>query len=74
MLEYRIIEEDNLLDTQTEVNKAIKEGWKPLGGISTTFALDKDDWYQWFTQAMIRETPEQTRATILTEYYQEKGK
>lgn len=31
---------------EEEVNKAIKEGWRPLGGLS----INKD----WFAQAMVK--------------------
>jgi hypothetical protein len=31
-MEYRVINESKITDLVKEVNKAIKEGWKPQGG------------------------------------------
>jgi len=33
VVEYRVIEEANLSDLIIEVNNAIKQGWKPQGGV-----------------------------------------
>jgi hypothetical protein len=35
-MEYRVISESSMNDLVKEVNNAIKEGWKPQGGISVT--------------------------------------
>ena len=33
-MEYRVINESTMKDLVKEVNNAIKEGWKPQGGVS----------------------------------------
>jgi len=33
-MEYRVINESKMTDLVKEVNNAIKEGWKPQGGVS----------------------------------------
>ena len=35
-MEYRVISESTRQDLFKEVNSAIKEGWKPQGGVSVT--------------------------------------
>ncbi|MDM8001216.1 MAG: DUF1737 domain-containing protein [Dehalococcoidia bacterium] len=35
-MEYRIISKSNMKDLVEEVNSAIKEGWRPQGGVSVT--------------------------------------
>jgi Domain of unknown function (DUF1737) len=35
-MEYRVISESKMADLVKEVNNAIKEGWKPQGGVSVT--------------------------------------
>ena len=35
-MEYRVINESKMTDLVREVNNAIKEGWKPQGGVSVT--------------------------------------
>jgi Domain of unknown function (DUF1737) len=35
-MEYRVINEGKMTDLVKEVNNAIKEGWKPQGGVSVT--------------------------------------
>ena len=37
-MKYKIIEESYTLDLEREVNKAIKQGWKPIGGICSDTA------------------------------------
>jgi hypothetical protein len=38
-MEYRVINESKITDLVKEVNNAIKEGWKPQGGVSVTKGL-----------------------------------
>jgi hypothetical protein len=38
-MEYRVISESKIADLVREVNDAIKEGWKPQGGVSVTKGL-----------------------------------
>jgi hypothetical protein len=38
-MEYRVISESKMADLVKEVNNAIKEGWKPQGGVSVTKGL-----------------------------------
>jgi hypothetical protein len=33
MLIYRIVEGRNLIDLENQINKMIKNGWKPQGGV-----------------------------------------
>jgi hypothetical protein len=33
-MEYRVINESKMTDLVKEVNNAIKEGWRPQGGVS----------------------------------------
>lgn len=34
ILDYRVIEENTRLGLITEVNRAIQDGWQPLGGVA----------------------------------------
>jgi hypothetical protein len=34
ILDYRVIQTESRLELITEVNKAIVQGWQPLGGVS----------------------------------------
>ena len=38
-MEYRVISESTMKDLAKEVNDAIKEGWRPQGGVSVTKGL-----------------------------------
>jgi hypothetical protein len=38
-MEYRVINESKMTDLVKEVNNAMKEGWKPQGGVSVTKGL-----------------------------------
>ena len=38
-MEYRVINDSKMTDLVKEVNNAIKEGWKPQGGVSVTKGL-----------------------------------
>ena len=49
-MEYKIVTSDNPTEIETEVNKLIKDGFKPLGGVSV---CGSDDW-EFYTQAMVR--------------------
>jgi len=48
-MEYSVIQESELQNLIDDVNKAIKEGWEPLGGICS------DSNHHGYAQAMIRE-------------------
>ena len=45
---YIVVSNHNLIGLVEKVNKEIREGWKPLGGV----AVDGDDY---FYQAMVKE-------------------
>jgi len=49
IMEYSVIQESELQNLIDDVNKAIKEGWGPLGGICS------DSNHHGYAQAMIRE-------------------
>jgi hypothetical protein len=51
VMEYRVIEEVNVSDLIIEVNNAIKQGWKPQGGIC---AINKDQCGSVWAQAIIK--------------------
>lgn len=38
VMKYRIIEEAYPVDLEREVNKAIEQGWKPIGGVCSDSA------------------------------------
>lgn len=46
---YKVIEEPRLQVLVEKVNQAIKEGWRPLGGISYQSAN------MWYLQALVRD-------------------
>lgn len=48
-MEYRVLMDNSLQKIVEKVNQAIKDGWKPLGGVSA------DD--GWFYQAITKENP-----------------
>ena len=50
--EYKIVEEHNEFSLEININKMIKNGWKPQGGLQivrNSYDLDK------FYQAMVKE-------------------
>ena len=49
-MKYKIIEESYSVDLEREVNKAIKQGWMPLGGMSYSAGYGYGETY---TQAML---------------------
>ena len=49
-MEYQVIEASNKEKLEYEVNLAMKDGWKPQGGVSTT----KDESYISLFQAMVK--------------------
>lgn len=56
MKEYKIIQTFGHSALSDEVNKAIKEGWEPIGGVTVSqfeFPTDKDREIIW-AQAMTR--------------------
>jgi len=61
MLEYDIIETDQFEFLIELVNKRIKEGWRPQGGINIGEHVsdDRDVSDAWYAQAMVREIPEE---------------
>lgn len=56
-MEYMILHRDNSADLAEEVNRAISNGWKPLGGVSVAMAplSEADTYHLVYVQAMIRE-------------------
>ncbi len=53
MLEYIVCLSDKLVGLVQEVNKAIKVGWEPIGGV---MAIRSDEYaYTKFYQAMVKE-------------------
>lgn len=63
--EYTVIEQTSVTDLVTAVNKAAREGWRPLGGVSSEDGI--------FYQAMIRER-RLTRDEMQRRYYEAKEK
>jgi len=53
-MEYSVIKESELENLIDDVNKAIKEGWRPQGGVSVGTFRDSDNTYKHYAQAMIR--------------------
>jgi len=55
MIEYRVISNDCPRSLDHSVNEAIKDGWRPIGGVST--AVRKAGWQQYckMYQAMTRD-------------------
>jgi len=52
--EYKLVEDYRIGAMEKTVKRLISEGWKPLGGISTTFAPEHDANF-FYTQAMIKD-------------------
>ena len=50
-MKYKVVEKPFKYDLEMEVNKLIKEGWKPLGGMSYSCVYVYGKTY---TQAMIK--------------------
>ena len=49
---YKIVEEQSKFSLEREVNKIIKEGWKPQGGLQ----IVRDNYeHERFFQAMVKE-------------------
>ena len=58
-MEYRIIEECSPEGMAEKVNEAIKEGWKPQGGVAIAYSWRGDcAYYKYFYQAMIKDSSE----------------
>jgi len=53
-MEYRVINESTMKDWVKEVNNAIKEGWKPQGGVSVTKGLPPIRQAFLWAQAMVK--------------------
>jgi len=53
IMEYHVICVHLLKDLPEEVNKAIKEGWRPQGGVCCHLDRDRDSIW---AQAMIKES------------------
>ena len=50
--EYKIVEEHNEFSLEIKINKMIKDGWKPQGGLQ----IVRDSYYiEKFYQAMVKE-------------------
>ena len=50
-MEYQLISAESAAELQLQVNEALKNGWIPLGGVST-YVLDHA---AWFVQAVTKE-------------------
>jgi hypothetical protein len=54
-MQYKVIEaKDKAANLQEEVNRQIREGWVPVGGIAVGYSSQSYNW--WFYQAMIKES------------------
>lgn len=52
MMQYKIVEASNRYDLQTDVSEALKNGWRPQGGVSFVYHSSyKETW----AQAMVKE-------------------
>lgn len=49
-MQYKIVEASNRYDLQTDVSEALKNGWKPQGGVSFIFSGSAI-----WAQAMVKE-------------------
>lgn len=49
-MKYKVVEQGSKYDFELQVNKLIKEGWKPLGGMSYSAGYGYGETY---TQAML---------------------
>ena len=43
---YDVVTQGKLSDFVQEVNKKLKDGWKPIGGVSTSLAKDQVAFHQ----------------------------
>lgn len=54
-MEYRVIQDSDLMDVERQVNEAVEVGWKPLGGIQTVvMSPKKAEQYIVYSQAMTK--------------------
>jgi hypothetical protein len=49
-MEYRIVRDDDADNLEIKVLSYIREGWKPLGGVSVALGIG----YLWYAQAMVK--------------------
>jgi len=58
-MKYKVIENENIDELVSEVNKAIHDGWKPFGGISSMmdkyYENGQQSYCSVFYQAMVRD-------------------
>ena len=52
--QYKVLSSDNLQELQSLVNKELKQGWQPLGGISTGAESDGDCLSIIYMQSMVK--------------------
>ncbi len=52
--EYQILYNNNDASLSEDVMEAIKNGWKPLGGISISWFVDGNTSGLYFAQALVR--------------------
>jgi hypothetical protein len=50
-MEYCIVKEDTIVKFTDEVNRLLKEGWRPQGGVAVIW----DEAYTYYYQAMVRD-------------------
>ena len=63
MLEYKAIVVETGFQLNGYVNRAIADGWKPLGGASVAVVWCGTARAYTYVQAMIREIPDKEQAT-----------
>jgi len=52
-MEYTIIEaQGSAQQLEAAVNRAIQEGWEPIGGVAVAYSPNSGNW--WYYQAMVR--------------------
>jgi hypothetical protein len=62
ILEYKIVSDDHLGLMQESVNDCLRQGWRPLGGITWSLSETDGYYYALYVQSLIRysDTPEKT--------------
>jgi hypothetical protein len=53
-MKYKVIEANGeAINLQEEVNRHIRDGWVPIGGVAVGYSPQSYNW--WFYQAMIKD-------------------
>ena len=53
-MEYYVCEAKTTAELRDEVNRYIKKGWRPVGGVAVNQSISTSTW--WFYQAMVLKT------------------